>query len=78
MDGLAFKVVPYPVESVFAERLKTNLLENYLYRGLSDPAVHFNINTVKLLQNYRSTFLSLVEHYLNRGQMKKPDWCWNL
>ncbi|MBN2031019.1 DUF2723 domain-containing protein [bacterium] len=68
MDGLAFKVVPYPVESVYAERLKVNLLEKYLYRGLDNSTVYFNTNTVKLLQNYRSTFLSLVEYYLNQGQ----------
>ncbi len=73
MDGLAFKVVPYPVESVFAERLKVNLLENYLYRGLDDPTVYFNTNTVKLLQNYRSTFLSLVEYYLNRGENEEAQ-----
>ncbi|MCJ7813352.1 hypothetical protein MUP95_08575, partial [bacterium] len=68
MDGLAFKVVPYPVRSVNDEKLRINLLENYLYRGLDDPNVYIDVNTVKLLQNYRTTFLSLVEYYLNHGQ----------
>ncbi len=68
MDGLAFKVVPYPVQSLYAEKIKVNLLNNYLYRGLDDPNVYIDVNTVKLLQNYRSAFLYLDEYYLNQGQ----------
>ncbi|MFH1943943.1 MAG: DUF2723 domain-containing protein [bacterium] len=68
MDGLAFKIMPYEVRQLDKDRLRTNLLEKFRYRGLNDPHVYFNVDVLKLLQNYRSTYMELARHYLNEGK----------
>ena len=70
LDGLAFKVVPYPREPIDPQKLMENLLEKYQYRSLSDPSVYLNVDVVKLLQNLRSVFLELARYYINKGQME--------
>jgi hypothetical protein len=70
MDGLALKVMPYPVEDIDEQLLRTNVLEKYRYRGLTDSDVYFNIDAVRLLSNVRQTYLSLARHYLNQGQQE--------
>ena len=34
----------------------------------ADEDVYFNVNIIKLLQNYRSAYIQLIRHFLNRGQ----------
>jgi len=60
MDGLDFKLVPYKVDSVDADRLEKNLTEVFQYRNLDNPGVYLNDNIVGLLQNYRAAFLRLA------------------
>lgn len=64
MDGLSFKLVPYDVDRVDAERLERNLTEVFQYRNLNNPDVYFNDNIIGLLQNYRAAFLRLSHVYL--------------
>jgi len=71
LDGLTFKVVPYKVQEIEAEKLEANLLNKFLYRGLDDHSVYYNTNIQNLLQNYRSSFLELVRHHLERGDKEK-------
>jgi hypothetical protein len=72
MDGLAFKILPYEnseeMDSVDPGILQDNLLNKYWYRGLNDAKVYYDVNTLKLLQNYRSAFLQLAQNNLNRGR----------
>ncbi len=64
MDGLDFKLVPFKVERVDAERLERNLTEVFQYRNLNNPDVYFNDNIIGLLQNYRAAYLRLAHVYL--------------
>jgi hypothetical protein len=67
MDGLAFKVLPYVVRDVDGRILEENVVKKYKYRNLNNPRVYNDLNILKLLQNYRSGFLQLVQWYLDRG-----------
>jgi len=66
MEGLAFRVLPVKAgrRIVDPEILRTNLFENYHFRNLNDPKVHYNDNIIALLGNYRSAFLTLAQYYL--------------
>jgi hypothetical protein len=65
MDGLAFQVMPYggPRDFISPQKLHVNLFEKFQYRNLNNPEVHYNDNILGLLQNYRSAFLRLTNHY---------------
>jgi hypothetical protein len=68
MDGLAFKVLPYVVRDVDGRILEENVVKKYKYRNLNNPRVYNDLNILKLLQNYRSGFLQLVQWYIDRGR----------
>ncbi len=65
MDGLAFRVMPYggPRDFISPQKLQVNLFEKFQYRNLDNPDVYYNDNILGLLQNYRSAFLRLTNHY---------------
>ena len=71
MDGLALKLIPYPVREIDPDRLEENILEKYQYRGLDDPGIYFNLDAIRLLSNSRQTFLKLARYYTDRGQNDK-------
>jgi len=71
LDGLAFKVMPYKVYEVDPEILEKNLLEKFLYKGLNDHSVYYNVNIQNLLQNYRSSFMELARYYIEKGNKEK-------
>jgi hypothetical protein len=75
MDGLAFKILPYQSSdregSVDPGILKDNLLNKYWYRGLNDAMVYYDVNTLKLLQNYRSAFLQVAQNDLSNGRKQE-------
>ncbi|MBN1481578.1 DUF2723 domain-containing protein [candidate division KSB1 bacterium] len=71
MDGLSFKIVPYQVEKVNADKLEKNLTEVFQYRNLNNPDVYFNDNIIGLLQNYRAAFLRLAHVYFTERQYDK-------
>lgn len=71
MDGLALKVMPYPVKGIDPERLKENILEKYQYRGLDDSGIYFNLDAIRFLTNSRQTFLELARYYAGHGQNEK-------
>jgi tetratricopeptide (TPR) repeat protein len=68
MDGLAYKIVPYPVQRIDEPVLRENLLTKYQYRNLDNPDVFYNTGTIKLLINVRQAYLQLVRFYLNNGR----------
>ncbi len=80
MRGLAMKLVPRKMHS-FWEGVNENILKKQLmtdiqtpsktpafgfrWRGLQDPAVHFDENQRRLILNYRQAFLSLAVYLTN-------------
>lgn len=71
LDGLALKVMPYPVAEIDPEILRTNLFNKYKYRGLDDPKVYFNTGEIELFLNSRQAFLQLVSYYIDHNQKKE-------
>ncbi len=71
MDGLDFKLVAYPGDSIAADRLRENLFNKFKYRNLNNPDVSYDDNTIGLLQNYRAAFLRLAFYYQRRGELDK-------
>jgi tetratricopeptide (TPR) repeat protein len=67
LDGLAYRILPYPVKSIDPIILRSNLIEGkYQYRGLNDPNVYLNNSIIKLLTNVRHGYLKLAEYYLQQ------------
>lgn len=64
LDGLANKLMPYPVPDVERDILRTNLMEKFKYRNLGNPDVHFNNSVTRLFINVRMAFIELSRSYL--------------
>ncbi|MDZ7290888.1 MAG: DUF2723 domain-containing protein [candidate division KSB1 bacterium] len=73
MDGLAFKVLPVKLNRriVNPEIMWANLSEKFKYRNLNNPGVYYDDNTINLLGNYRSAFLTLAQFHLARYEKSK-------
>lgn len=74
MDGLAFKITTIPQWSIEPDTLYNNLMNKYIYRNLDNPDVFYNKNIIALLQNYRSAFIQLSNHFAtfqNREKVKE-------
>jgi hypothetical protein len=71
MEGLAYQVMPYRVKKKDYQKLRENLIDKYQYRGLNDTSVYLNYDILRLMQNYRSAFLELVEGYFNKNEQDK-------
>jgi tetratricopeptide (TPR) repeat protein len=71
MDGLAFKITTIPQWSLDPDTLYNNLMNKYIYRNLDNPDVYYNKNIIALLQNYRSAFVQLANHYATFGNKDK-------
>jgi tetratricopeptide (TPR) repeat protein len=74
MDGLAFRVMPYRVQNLDTELIRTNLLEKFQFRNLNNEKVYYNPNILKLLQNYRSAFMELTRQYVEDGQQEEAHY----
>jgi hypothetical protein len=70
MDGLAFRVTPIRKKngSLDPSRLRALLFDEFQYRNLGNPKVHFDEDSLALLTNYRSAFLRLAYHHQSRGE----------
>jgi len=72
MEGMVFKLVKTKgADQIDIEKTRRNVDEVYRYRGLTDPKVYKDSNTLKLLSNYRAVHLQLANAYLKRGQMEE-------
>ncbi len=66
MEGLSFRIQPRPRDSRINPDMMFEMLIHKFknnYRHLNDPAVYYNENESRLLQNYRSCFLQLAFYY---------------
>jgi hypothetical protein len=71
MDGLVYtltSVKDWPIDPVKLEHLVDSV---YLYRSLSNKDVYLNNNVKGLIQNIRSAYIQLSQHYANTGQKEK-------
>ena len=68
MVGMTLKLMPEPVSGYSVEPLATNLLEKYRFRGVNDPSVHKDVNTARLLGNYRACVMGLADAYEAEGR----------
>ena len=68
MMGMTMKVTQQrnPVSQIAT--LEKNLYEVYSFRGLTDPHVHKDENSRRLLGNYRACVLHLAERYSEEGR----------
>lgn len=71
MDGLLFKVTTIKNWAIDPEILHDNIMNKFRYRGLNDPSVYFNDSILGLVQNYRSAFFRLANHYLDNGERER-------
>ena len=71
MDGMAFKLVPFPGLRISPGLLYKNLFNKFLFRNLNNPKVYYDEKTKGLLINYRSAFLQLADYYRMKGKKKK-------
>ena len=64
MQGMVFRLVPErDPDGLDPERTRHNLWEVYRYTGVTDPAIHKDDNSSKLLTNYRAAYVQLADYY---------------
>jgi len=71
LDGLANKIMPYPVKDVEREDLENKLLKIFKYRNLGNPDVYYDNGTLRLFTNLRMSFITLSKSYLAAGDKEK-------
>ncbi|OGB67073.1 MAG: hypothetical protein A2Y94_10695 [Caldithrix sp. RBG_13_44_9] len=71
MDGLAFKITTIPNWQIQPDTLFNNLMYKYRYTNLDNPAVYYDDNIIALLQNYRSAFIQLANHFATVNEREK-------
>lgn len=70
MDGLVMRVVPTKNWEYSPAILEENLVNKYQYR-FNDPNVYYNKQTIQLVQNYRTAFLTLAATFARDGKTDK-------
>ena len=68
MEGMVLRLVPEKELGADAEKLEHHLFQVYRFRGITDPEVHKDANTSRLLGNYRACVLQLAWAYQNQGR----------
>ena len=71
MDGLCFRLVDFKADKgIDPEDLYERILGRYLpaYRNLDDPDVYYDDNILRMLQNYRSSFLQLAIYFDEKSE----------
>jgi len=72
MEGMVYKLVRTKGKGrVNITRMRKNLFEKYRYRGVSDPKVYKDEDTIRLLGNYRAAFLQLAYAYYQKGRHRE-------
>jgi len=72
-DGLTEKLTPFNKWKASPSNLEKNLVNVFNYRGLQDPEVYYDKNLIGLIQNYRSTFLKVVDYYAKQKNFDKAE-----
>ncbi len=68
MEGLVYRVTTTENgPKVDIPRMRYNIFERYKYRGLKDSTIYKDENSIKLLQNYTTGFITLAYEYRKRN-----------
>ncbi|MDR3611240.1 MAG: DUF2723 domain-containing protein, partial [Ignavibacteriaceae bacterium] len=83
MEGMAQRLVP-EIKKPGLEFINLDVLRNQLYksdlepdknykpgfkfRGLNDPSIYYDDNHIRMVQNYRNSFIRLALYYLQTGR----------
>jgi hypothetical protein len=70
MVGMTLRLVPEKGKEADPELLAHNLREVYRFRGVNDESVHKDVNTSRLLGNYRACVMTLAEVYKNQERIE--------
>jgi len=69
MEGLVLRLVQEEgPQQLDPERSHHNLWDLYLYRGVNDPKVYKDDQTVKLLSNYQASYIYLAQILMQEGK----------
>jgi len=68
MEGLTFRLVPEACPLLDPDKVATNMMRVYRYRGVNDPEIYFDDNILRLLGNYRQGLIQLAYHYLTEAE----------
>ena len=72
MEGMVYRLTRSKgKDRVDIARMQENLFEKYRYRGVNDPRVYKDEDTVRLLGNYRAAFLQLAYAYYQKGRHRE-------
>lgn len=70
MQGMTMKLLPEKVTGAGSiEALSRNLFEVYRFRSINDPDVYKDVNTSRLLGNYRACVMTLAEAYKDEERL---------
>ncbi|MBT3343012.1 MAG: DUF2723 domain-containing protein [Gemmatimonadetes bacterium] len=70
MQGMTMKLMKEKVTGAGSiEALSHNLFEVYKFRSINDPDVYKDVNTSRLLGNYRACVMTLAEAYKNENRL---------
>ena len=68
MEGLVLRLVQEEgMQQLDPERSHYNLWDQYLYRGVNDPKVYKDEQTMKLLSNYQASYIYLAQIFIQQG-----------
>ncbi|MFQ6093501.1 MAG: protein O-mannosyl-transferase family, partial [bacterium] len=69
MEGLVLRLVREEgMQQLDPDRSHHNLWDLYLYRGVNDPKVYKDDQTMKLLSNYQASYVYLAQIYMQQGK----------
>ena len=71
MDGMVMTLVREKDAPPDVDLMADNLLVRYQYRGINDPSVYKDVNTTRLLGNYRACIMSLAEAYERSDRLEE-------
>lgn len=73
IDGLVYKITTQRGWKMNPDKMETNILTKYKFRGLNDRSVYIPLEHKSLISNYRNIIYQLNEYYLRSGQIKKSQ-----
>lgn len=76
MQGMAYRIIPVKdpdngpqgMGRLNLDKMYDNVVHKFRYRGLNDPNVFFDENTVRMISNFRSSFFRLSSGYLDAAE----------
>ncbi|MEA1981598.1 MAG: DUF2723 domain-containing protein [candidate division Zixibacteria bacterium] len=69
-DGVVSKLMPTENPELDIELLKNNTLNNYKYRGYNNPDIKVEQQDIWTLNNYYTSFLSIIQHEYQNGNIE--------